>query len=299
MLANLLSASAGLSTSNFKYFSPPAAVSSSSSTMAPTIFIAVQCFQCSTMQVKQKKKSSNKWNCAVCNQKQSLTKVFAQGFMARDIRSFVQTFNMSRKPLDEQSLSSRTLSPALDDQVINHDDDDKFDLPVNQRKKRGDWTEYLDPEDNHIQQREKVEEDGDGFEVKVVTELEKGMFKKPRLENYSPGSDSGGSDKLFKPRFSKRNANQKIILREETVKDQVALTENNYKEPDDQRSQRYQPTISRATSKWKDYMTEEDDSLQLGWKRAFKNQTDPWSNTVLEAITNEQMVDEDVHPDFM
>ncbi|KAK4253058.1 hypothetical protein QN277_010883 [Acacia crassicarpa] len=91
--------------------------------MAPTIFIVVQCFQCSTMQVKQKKKSSNKWNCAVCNQKQSMTKVFAQGFMAKDIRAFVQSFNMSRKSIDEQSLSSETLSPALDDHIRDHDDE--------------------------------------------------------------------------------------------------------------------------------------------------------------------------------
>nr|GEX01007.1 MRN complex-interacting protein [Tanacetum cinerariifolium] len=28
-----------------------------------TAFIAVQCFKCSTMQVKQRKKSSNKWTC--------------------------------------------------------------------------------------------------------------------------------------------------------------------------------------------------------------------------------------------
>ncbi|KAK4253057.1 hypothetical protein QN277_010882 [Acacia crassicarpa] len=263
--------------------------------MAPTIFIAVQCFQCSTMQVKQKKKSSNKWNCAVCNQKQSMTKVFAQGFMAKDIRAFVQSFNMSRKSLDEQSLSSETLSPALDDHIRDHDDEN-FNLTQNQRKKRSNWTEYLDPEYNHIQQRDEVEQDGDGFEVKVVTELEKVMFKKPRLQNYSPGE---GSDKLLKPRFSKRNTNKKIISQGEAVKGQLVLTENNYKEPDDRRTQRCQLKMSKATCKWKDFLTEEDDNLQLGWKRAFKDHKDQGNNSVLEAITNEEMVEEDIHPDFM
>ncbi|XP_028763897.1 MRN complex-interacting protein-like [Neltuma alba] len=261
--------------------------------MAPTIFIAVQCFQCSTMQVKQKKKSSNKWSCAVCNQKQSVTKVFAQGFMAKDIRAFVQSFNMSRKSLDEQSLFSGALSPALDEQIINRDDD-KFNLSMNQRNKRSDWTEYLDPEDNHIQGRQETEQDGDGFEVKVVTELERSMFKKPRLQNYSPGLAGEDSDKLCKPRFPRRNANKKIVSQEERVKG-----ENNYKEPDDQRSQKCQPTISKATSKWKDYMTEEDDSLQLGWKRASRDHADQGNNSVLEAMTNEETVDEDIHPDFM
>lgn len=45
-----------------------------------------------------------------------------------------------------------------------------------------------------------------------MTELEKGMFKKARLENYSIGSGSGGISELFKPRFSKRSTNGKTIL---------------------------------------------------------------------------------------
>ncbi|PWA78815.1 hypothetical protein CTI12_AA211370 [Artemisia annua] len=50
------------------------------------VFIAVQCFKCSTMQVKQSQKSSN--------EKQSVRKVFLQAFMAKDVRKFVQTFNI-------------------------------------------------------------------------------------------------------------------------------------------------------------------------------------------------------------
>ncbi|KAK0601997.1 hypothetical protein LWI29_029465 [Acer saccharum] len=54
--------------------------------------------------VKQKKKSSNKWTCVVCNQKQSVRKVFAQGYNAKDLRQYVQSFNMSLKdrPHEEQ-----------------------------------------------------------------------------------------------------------------------------------------------------------------------------------------------------
>ncbi|KAI5395176.1 hypothetical protein KIW84_061685, partial [Lathyrus oleraceus] len=86
-----------------------ATMSSSSS----TLFIALQCFQCSTMQVKQKKKSSHKWNCTVCNEKQLVRKVFAHGYKVKDVRTFVQTFNMSRKSLedDQQWLLAGTLTP--------------------------------------------------------------------------------------------------------------------------------------------------------------------------------------------
>ncbi|OMP12335.1 hypothetical protein CCACVL1_00033, partial [Corchorus capsularis] len=84
--------------------------------------------------VKPRKKSSNKWTCVVCNQKQSVLKVFAQGPMAKDLRKFVQTFNMSRKFTDQN-------------QPFDPESDIEADDPENQRKRRSDWTEYLDPED--------------------------------------------------------------------------------------------------------------------------------------------------------
>lgn len=91
---------------------------------------------------------------------------------------------------------------------------------------------------------------------------------------------------------------------EEPVRDQITLTENNtkwdnYMTTDYQRPQRCQPTINRANSKWNDYITEEDDRFEHGWKRAFKDHTDPCNNSVLEAITNEQRVEDDIHPEFM
>lgn len=62
------------------------------------------------MQVKQQKKSGNKWTCVVCNQKQSVRKVFAKGYMAKDLRQFVQSFNMS------QSQKPQTLSHQLEEE---------------------------------------------------------------------------------------------------------------------------------------------------------------------------------------
>ena len=47
-------------------------------------------------QVKQQKKSSNKWICSICNEKQSVRNVFASSMSAKDIRIFVQQFNLSR-----------------------------------------------------------------------------------------------------------------------------------------------------------------------------------------------------------
>ncbi|CAH9094376.1 unnamed protein product [Cuscuta epithymum] len=160
-----------------------------------TVFIALQCCQCCTMQVKQKKKSSNKWICVVCNQKQSLRKVFAQGFMAKDIRKFVQSFNMSRQLSDlPQHQEPRTL-------------DTEAPFPSNPNSKRTDWTEYLDLED------ESTEEEN---ETRIVTELPKAMFKRPKFSNYTAGSQSD-SEKRFRPVFSKRNAKKHSTLQDEDV----------------------------------------------------------------------------------
>ncbi|KAF7144435.1 hypothetical protein RHSIM_Rhsim04G0161000 [Rhododendron simsii] len=69
------------------------------------------------LQVKQQKKSTNQWICVVCNEKQSVRKVFAQGFMAKVVPKFVQTCNMSRCQF-EQQRSNETL-----DLVPEHTDD--------------------------------------------------------------------------------------------------------------------------------------------------------------------------------
>jgi ubiquitin C-terminal hydrolase len=107
--------------------------------------------------VKQKKKSSNKWNCAVCNEKQSVRKVFAQGYKAKDIRTFVQSFNMSRKSLDDdqQWLQAGTLNHAPE----HADGESEFPNELNNNKCT-DWTVYLDNDDCHATEKAEQEQQG-------------------------------------------------------------------------------------------------------------------------------------------
>lgn len=97
------------------------------------------------IQVKQKKKSSNKWTCALCNKNQSLRKVFAQGYQAKDIRIFVQSFNASRNSLQQQWLLAGTLNSTPEHAL----GDSKFPTDLNHNNKRTDWTAYLDNDDHH------------------------------------------------------------------------------------------------------------------------------------------------------
>ncbi|XP_052202809.1 uncharacterized protein LOC127808341 [Diospyros lotus] len=196
--------------------------------MAPSIFIAVQCCQCSTMQVKQQKKSSNKWSCVVCNQKQSLRKVFAQGFMAKDVRKFVQNFNMSRQCL-EQSVDQTLVSVPED--AANRPS------PGDYKRKRTDWSEYIDLEDNYD---DRIADDReDVLEHKIVTESPKALFKQPKLSAYSSGLGTEDGDKGFKPVFSKRNSNRPV----------VSL---------DRKPRNCQPTVN-GTLKWSDYKAQNED----------------------------------------
>ncbi|KAG0499891.1 hypothetical protein HPP92_004582 [Vanilla planifolia] len=106
----------------------------------PILFIAVQCVQCSTMQIKQQKKSSNKWTCAICNQKQSMRRIHGRSYLARDLRHFVQEFNLSRMRL-ESDAGQPFLSPPTEECRIGAED--KGECPS---KRRMDWSEYLDHE---------------------------------------------------------------------------------------------------------------------------------------------------------
>ncbi|KAG4157533.1 hypothetical protein ERO13_D02G067900v2 [Gossypium hirsutum] len=170
-------------------------------------FVALQCCQCFTMQVKQRKKSSNKWTCVVCNQKQSVLKVFAQGPMAKDVRKFVQSFNMTRKFTDQNQLFDPTSEYDID-----LEDDDGGDLE-NPKKRHTDWTEYLDSEDHH-EHKLVLQEDEQGvdLEPEIVTELPaKEKFKRPKLRNSDTGEEGVGHQ-LYKPLLYKRNCRKATML---------------------------------------------------------------------------------------
>lgn len=69
----------------------------------PQIFQILNCYNCNMFQVQQLKKS-NKWQCKVCNEKQSLKKAFKIG-SAPDCRHLVQELNMQRSGMEVQKSS--------------------------------------------------------------------------------------------------------------------------------------------------------------------------------------------------
>ncbi|PUZ55048.1 hypothetical protein GQ55_5G181100 [Panicum hallii var. hallii] len=110
--------------------------------MATKLFLALQCVQCDTMQVKQEKKSSNKWVCVVCNQRQSVLRVHARGYRAADLRRFVQDANLARGRREFAPLAE---PEAGWDPAAVEEQGDEFPT----EKKRTDWSEYLDDPGEH------------------------------------------------------------------------------------------------------------------------------------------------------
>ncbi|XP_030925231.1 MRN complex-interacting protein-like [Quercus lobata] len=144
-------------------------------------------------QQQKKKKKISKWRCVVCNQMQSVCKVFAQGFVAKDLRSFIQSFNMSSAITEPPPLPLPQFQEEEEEEDIVHD------APVHNNKRRSDWSQFLDPVAVEEQQ---VEEESD-FEPKIVTELPEDLFKKQKL--------NANAD-LYKPVFSNRNSTAKNVI---------------------------------------------------------------------------------------
>ncbi|KAL3735462.1 hypothetical protein ACJRO7_024569 [Eucalyptus globulus] len=258
--------------------------------MATATFIALQCCQCSTMQVKQQKKSSNKWTCVVCNQKQSVRKVFARAFMAKDVRKFVQSFNMSR-------LSSDLEAPDPPPEGRGGAVHDRAGGSDGRKLKRSDWSEFLD-----VEQEKRDEEEGDDGGMKIVTELPKEIFKKSKLRDSSHQSAGSKGDKLFTPLFAKRSIRKQTTSPDEEPKKNqngLAFTTSNW--TNSKRESDIDPVITPSAaatrnSKWSNYMPQDEVTLQ---SHLYEDDGDRFGNGVLESKTNDQEVEEDIHPDFM
>lgn len=57
--------------------------------------------------------------------------------------------------------------------------------------------------------------------------------------------------------------------------------------------------VGKAASKWDNYLTHEEDGLERVSGRKTVDHIGDWSNGVFETTTNDQKVEDDIHPDFI
>ncbi|KAL9228056.1 hypothetical protein vseg_003674 [Gypsophila vaccaria] len=267
-----------------------------------TLFIAVQCHQCSTMQVKQQKKSSNKWNCAVCNEKQSVRKVYAQGYQAKDIRHVVQSFNMARMFTDEQIYQGSSLGHFVEQLEGGHGTAKEEMKAV---KRRSDWSEYVDTDEDRLEPaylKSQLQEE-QMIGQKVVTEFpQELMFKKPKLNGNFSSSLKEGKNRTYEPHVHKKSVTKDLMKTR-------ARNEGKFNVDDgdcatDISSQHLQKsngvgTKKTGASRWAEYMTEDKEFHAKENEAAFFDNSRITDAYKEQSAGADMLVEEDIHPDFM
>ncbi|CAL4947772.1 unnamed protein product [Urochloa decumbens] len=241
--------------------------------MATKLFLALQCVECSTMQVKQEKKSSNKWVCVVCNQRQSVLRVHARGYRAADLRRFVQDANLAR--------GRREYAPLMEpeagwDPAAVEEQGDEFPT----EKKRTDWSEYLDDPLEHgdgyggLCADASDGESGEG--IQVTTELPQERPKvRPRKAQSGVVGKRPKPSTHHDPTLSKR---QQIKQGSSTF---CATT-----------------TAEAQRSKWSKYLDVSFFEERKGSESSGLHWTELAECATTEATTD-VVVDDEVHPDFI
>ncbi|XP_011402494.1 PREDICTED: UPF0544 protein C5orf45 homolog [Amphimedon queenslandica] len=152
----------------------------------PQTFRVLQCYSCKTFQVQQVKKS-NKWTCKLCNEKQSVIKVYDQG-SAIDCRKQVQRLNMTRKEKDDAIATCVQPPEGYSDVYSTESGDDSPQLAATERQRpatilsgmNGRWALFADPKESESDQDEGEDEGRDTFTTSR-TEFEQ-ICKKLRKE---------------------------------------------------------------------------------------------------------------------
>jgi len=117
----------------------------------------VRCYSCETFQVQIKKTAKNKkWTCKICNEKQSLKKVYFTGLGA-ECRKVVKEFNMKRGELNEVK---NTLVLNVTENVANCDVDEtqtfgdgESSANICTQPSSSKWTSFLSPEEQQETER--------------------------------------------------------------------------------------------------------------------------------------------------
>ena len=67
----------------------------------PQEFQVLRCFSCETFQVQIVKKKGVKWECKLCNIKQSIKYIYGKSFSAKECRVQVQKLNVKRRDISD------------------------------------------------------------------------------------------------------------------------------------------------------------------------------------------------------
>lgn len=133
----------------------------------------LRCYACKTFQVQIVKKVP-KWQCKMCNEKQSVLKVYARG-SGKDCRQYVQDLNMQ-----QGSISSS--EPAVNKDTTNHTQDVFQGPGFSENQAFGGeskWSEYLQDQQPSSKDGKSYETSDarDGLEIQTEEMLPRGILR--------------------------------------------------------------------------------------------------------------------------
>ncbi|BBN10282.1 hypothetical protein MPTK1_5g02290 [Marchantia polymorpha subsp. ruderalis] len=183
-------------------------------------FHAVQCFSCGAMQVKQAKKASNKWSCSICNEKQSLRKVFFASDAAKDVRSFVQQANLTRGHILEATAECFNSSDVKENLV------ERYEAAIepqngNRLPRRSNWDDFLQQEDQYSDQENIVDPD----DAKYVTSVPDVRPRKPQRRVISSHDGPSGRRALSPQKFADSISKKSRELKESGLQSRFSICE--------------------------------------------------------------------------
>lgn len=286
------------------------------------MFLAVQCYQCSTMQAKQQKKSNNKWSCAICNEKQSFQRIFARSTAAKDIRKFVQDFNMSRHLKDAEAMHNVISGPEEEITDINswgdgaeiiQEEGNSFGRERQQSK----WAEYLVSEQENSIPEFTAEEEEEFNGIRVVTDLSDAHFRKrkqkfvARNKQSDHTHDTNESKKSTTSTFGKthnsrtlesygfvKEKKKKNIVDEPKMSGAIAGQMKEYRNETGDGSMQDAGGSVKRVSKWASYLEAGSNTETKSSDCGSDWNTEPSVQSPPQTEWADQVFEEDVHADF-
>ncbi|KAN0011851.1 hypothetical protein ACTFIU_007422 [Dictyostelium citrinum] len=199
-------------------------------------YLLVQCYSCTMFQVSQKKKKKD-FQCKICNEKQSIRKVYGVSFMAKDLTALVKKYNIEKKSNPPKPIKHNEFEEEEEEEEEGYEEEEdnnnnnnnnnsnNNNYNENNQSQPNKWSAFLDDKDNDEYQKTNeiddfygVGEDLDDSSFVTTSELN----KKRRFNNRkSNGVDSSNG----KPAANKRYKNAS------TVGENTSNYQNKYTKP--------------------------------------------------------------------
>ena len=105
-------------------------------------FQVLRCFKCQTFNTDIVKKDNTKWTCKLCQEKQSVKKIYFVSDSAKDCRIAVQNLNEKRGQLEEASNDGNEDAGEPSEEILVNFATDSSSKILKIRGKKSRWEKY-------------------------------------------------------------------------------------------------------------------------------------------------------------